>query len=203
MSAPESNTAFKATFLSSASILTDMPDETRLEVAFAGRSNAGKSSVLNAIIGSKAMARVSKTPGHTRLINFYDLNGGGRLVDLPGYGYAKVSRLARRNWRRSIEAYLAYRKSLSGVVLVLDCRRRLQSADRQFIEQVYGTQLPLLVLLNKADKLSRSGVNDSLRATRAELANQEWVETQIFSATKGTGIAEVLSVLSHWLYDKA
>ena len=146
----------EATFLKSAPNLSQCPRDNAAEVAFAGRSNAGKSSVLNAITGNKRMAKVSKTPGRTQLLNLFDLNRGGRLVDLPGYGYAKAGKSAQASWQQSVNDYLSRRDNLVGVVLVTDIRHPGQPYDQELIDWSEASELTLHVLLNKADKLSFS-----------------------------------------------
>src|SRR5262245_28516753 len=143
----------QARFISSAAQPGDFPDDSGVEVVFAGRSNCGKSSAINAITGRRALARTSRTPGRTQLINFFELEPDRRLVDLPGYGYAKVSEDMRRYWRELIGAYFSGRSSLAGVVLIMDARHPLKDLDWQMLEHAHG--LPLHVLLSKADKLSR------------------------------------------------
>ena len=194
----------KAEFLTSATSLKQLPVDLVPEVAFAGRSNAGKSSVLNAVTCSNKLARVSKTPGHTRLLNLYNLDQGGRLVDLPGYGYAKVAKTARREWNRNTEDYLQWRQNLSGVVLVVDCRRQLQAVDWDFIDRVSHYNCRLLILLNKIDKLSRGAVANVLQHTQQQIFLYNDIEARALSARKGTGLPSVLEVLHNWLgYDAA
>jgi GTP-binding protein len=164
-----------------------LPDEG-LEVAFAGRSNAGKSSALNTITGRKALARTSKTPGRTQLVNFFSLDQGRRLVDLPGYGYAKVPEAIRRHWRALMEAYFVNRRSLVGLVLVMDCRHPLTDFDKQMLEWTTTNGCRVHILLTKADKLSRGAGAGTLLKVRKEVS--ELATVQLFSATKKTGLEE-------------
>lgn len=146
----------QASFFASAAKPTDLPPEGRPEIAFAGRSNVGKSSAINALAGRRRLAFVSKTPGRTQMINFFDLGGGGWLVDLPGYGYAKVPQELRAGWEALVGGYLAERESLVGVVALVDARHPLTAHDRRLLEWLRPRELPCLVLLTKSDKLSRA-----------------------------------------------
>ena len=148
-------------FLTSAGSGSAPPAETGPEVALAGRSNAGKSSCLNRLAGHRQLARVSKTPGRTQLLNFFDVAGGGRLVDLPGYGYAKAGRDAQQRWQQDVNAYLNYREALSGLVIVMDIRRPFSELDQELIDWACESELPLHLLLNKADKL-KSGARQNV-----------------------------------------
>jgi GTP-binding protein len=177
-------------FLSSAARPGDFPADEGVEIAFAGRSNSGKSSAINAITGRRGLARTSKTPGRTQLINFFELEPGRRLVDLPGYGYAKVSEATRQYWRELIGAYFAGRRSLRGVVLIMDARHPLRDLDRQLLAHTRG--LPVHVLLTKADKMSRGEGAKVLAAVRRELALGASI--QLFSALSGLGVDEARSV---------
>ncbi len=144
-----------AEYLKSATELGHLPNDEAVEVAFIGRSNAGKSSALNTITGLKALARVSKTPGRTQAINLFTLNAKHRLVDLPGYGYAKVPLSMKEKWQANINAYLAERECLRGLVLIMDVRHPLKDSDKQLLMWAAEAELPVHVLLTKADKLSR------------------------------------------------
>jgi GTP-binding protein len=175
-----------ARFLSSAASPGDFPVDEGVEVAFAGRSNSGKSSAINTIVGRRGLARTSRTPGRTQLINFFELEPGRRLVDLPGYGYAKVSEAMRRYWRELIGAYFAGRRSLAGVVLIMDSRHPLKDLDRSLLALAQG--LPVHVLLTKADKIGRSEGARALAAVRRELPADAGV--QLFSALNGLGAEE-------------
>ncbi len=180
------------------------PDEGR-EVAFVGRSNAGKSSAINALTGRRALARISKTPGRTQQINFFDIDEGRRLVDLPGYGYAKVPRAMKQRWERLIEGYLQRRRSLRGLVVVVDCRRGLSELDWMLLAWCRDAAIPAHVLLTKADKLSRGAAGAALLQARRALAeafgdNREIAVTaQLFSAPKKDGVEALQACLEGWL----
>src|SRR5215472_14814601 len=167
-------------FLLSGAALRDLPEDTGREVAFAGRSNAGKSSALNAITGVSGLARVSKTPGRTRLLNLFGLEGGLRLMDLPGYGYAKVPEAERLRWGELLDNYLSSRQSLMGLILVMDIRHPLTDFDRQLLEYAGPIELPVHVLLSKADKLSRGTAASTLGKVQRDLRG--WGTAQLFSA---------------------
>ena len=185
-----------ACFQLSASQLRQLPEDIGSEVAFAGRSNAGKSSALNAICAQHGLARTSKTPGRTQLLNVFALDDGRRLIDLPGYGYAKVPEDMRAHWRKLIDAYLRDRESLRGVVLIIDCRHPLKDFDRQMLTYCTDIELPCLLLLTKADKLSRSEGAKTLAAVRKECAAQGWTtHMQLFSAQAKTGVDEARTAL--------
>lgn len=189
-----------ATFLTSAAKLSQCPPVTGPEIAFAGRSNAGKSSVLNRLTGSRRTAKVSKQPGRTRLLNFFDVDGTmGRLVDLPGYGYAKAEKSAQAAWQHTVNDYLSNRDALTGVVLVMDIRHPLQSFDIELIEWADPSELPLRILLNKADKLKRGAQAEVLRKVRKAVAGAPLTSVQAFSATSGQGLPELVSTLQLWL----
>lgn len=177
-----------ATFESSAPSLTQCPQDEVIEVAFVGRSNAGKSSSLNRIFGSKRLARVSKTPGRTRLINLFSTSIGIRIADLPGYGYAKASRQAQAAWNEAVDTYLEQRANLKGLVLVMDSRHPLKPFDCHMLEWADDRELELLVLLNKADKLKRNAQARALATTQASIASQATATAQLFSATTGLGV---------------
>jgi GTP-binding protein len=188
-----------ATFLTSAASLSQCPAPTGPEVAFAGRSNAGKSSVLNRLTGSRRTAKVSKSPGRTQLLNFFEVNGGGFLVDLPGYGYAKAGREAQMSWQRSVNEYLSHRDALAGVVLVMDIRHPLQPFDKEVIEWAQASEMPLLILLNKADKLKRGVQARTRTVVRKAVAASPLTRVQVFSAQTGQGLPELITILEEWL----
>ena len=188
-----------ATFLLSAPKLRNCPPEDAPEVAFAGRSNAGKSSVLNAITGNKRMAKVSKTPGRTQLLNFFTLNNGARLVDLPGYGYAKAGKEAQSTWQAAVNDYLSHRDSLVGLVLVMDVRHPNQAYDQELLNWSQASELPIHVLLNKSDKLGYSKQLAAQRALRKAYPDHEYLSIQSFSAMKGTGKSELIDTVSTWI----
>ena len=196
----------QATFLLSAPGLKQCPQDNLPEIAFAGRSNAGKSSVLNCITGNRRTAKVSKTPGRTQLLNFFDIHlpgqhGAtcGRIVDLPGYGYAKAGKQAQAQWQQSVNAYLSRRDNLVGVVLVMDIRHPNQSFDQELFEWAAASDLPILGLLNKADKLGRGAQQKALHELNRLYKDQAGFSSQTFSATKNTGrealVAYVLAQL--------
>lgn len=174
-------------FLYGATIMAQCPPDALPEVAFAGRSNAGKSSTLNRLTGRSALARTSKTPGRTQLINLFAIGGRGRLVDLPGFGYARAPKAQREAWERTVRQYLSRRANLAAVVLVMDCRHPLQAADRAVVDAAGERRLPLLALLNKADKLNRSRQAAVFRTVAAALPKT--AEPLLFSATTGLGVA--------------
>lgn len=191
-----------AKFLLSASKLSQLPPDQGREVAFVGRSNAGKSSVINAITGINGLARTSKTPGRTQLINYFILDDKRRLVDLPGYGYAKVAAALKKHWISIINTYLRERGSLKGLILIVDIRRMLKEEDRRLLDWCQAVELPVHILLNKADKLSRGAAKQNLLALRRELDNGP-LTVQVFSASKKTGVEEARRVLDHWLNGQA
>ena len=174
------------TFLLSAWQPRQFPADQGAEVAFAGRSNAGKSSALNAIVGRKDLARTSKTPGRTQLINFFALDETRRLADLPGYGYAKVPEQMKQHWRELLSRYVEARESLAGLVIVMDSRRPLTDFDQQMLSWTQANGLPTHLLLTKADKLSRGEAALTLRKVRAAVG--ETATAQLFSAVDKTGV---------------
>lgn len=189
-------------FLSSAPDLDRAPPASGPEVAVAGRSNAGKSSVLNRLTGSRHTARVSKTPGRTQLLNFFDVKTGGRLVDLPGYGYAKAQKTAQRGWQAAVNEFLSHRETLSGLVLVMDIRHPLQDFDRELLEWAAASEIPVHILLNKADKLSRGAQAQTLAKVRRAVEALPLVRVQCFSATSGQGVPELLDAVLELLSEQ-
>lgn len=178
----------------------DLPPAIGPEIAFAGRSNAGKSSAINTLVGHTRLAFVSKTPGRTQLINLFRLRNGAALVDLPGYGYADVPEKIRRQWQGLLEAYLSRRQGLAGLVLIMDARRPLLEMDRQMINWFGPTGKPIHCLLTKADKLNREEQAKILREVRADIADAgSPVTAQLFSSLKKTGMEEVESIVAPWL----
>lgn len=172
------------------------------EIAFVGRSNAGKSSALNTLAGHTRLAFVSKTPGRTQLINFFRLPNGARLVDLPGYGYAAVPEAIRRSWVSLLEHYLRKRENLIGLVMIMDARRPLTALDLQMIDWFAPTANPIHVLLSKADKLTRQESAKTLREVRTALeVYGGQITVQLFSSLKKTGIEEAEAVIGAWLDD--
>ena len=189
-----------AQFLKSAARLDQAPPDTGREAAFAGRSNAGKSSALNAISGHKGLARTSKTPGRTQLINFFAVTPEARLVDLPGYGYAKVPAEVKAQWERHLNAYLAERASLAGLILLMDVRHPLTDFDRQMLAWCRQADLAVHVLLTKADKLKRGAAQNTLLGVKRDLGLLHPAATvQLFSALDGSGLDQARTLLSTWL----
>lgn len=193
-----------ARFLTSASRLNQCPEDQGAEVAFAGRSNAGKSSAINTLTGNSKLARISKTPGRTQLINFFDLNvEGTRLVDLPGYGYAKVPVAMKQQWQKHLDNYLQNRQCLRGLVLVSDIRHPMKEFDQMMVEWCRQAEMPLHVLLTKADKLKKGPAQSTLLQLRKHLKEQlgDRVSVQTFSALKRSGVDQLQQRLSEWLLD--
>jgi GTP-binding protein len=184
-------------FIKSAANPGDFPADTGREVAFVGRSNSGKSTAVNAIAGVRKLARVSKTPGRTQLLNFFALGEGKRLVDLPGYGFARVAPDIQARWRRSLEAYLRDRASLVGLIVTMDIRRGITPLDDTLLRWLEPRDLPVAVLLTKADKLSRSAALEQQRKVAAELGSG--VRLTRFSALTGDGVATAQAWLEEWL----
>jgi GTP-binding protein len=189
-----------ARFLISAAAAAQFPSDVGAEVAFAGRSNAGKSSAINAITARRALARTSKTPGRTRLLNFFELSANRRLVDLPGYGFAEGPPPDRDTWARLIEA-LSLRDSLTGLFLIVDARRGLRSGDDQLLQWAQSSRKRIHVLLSKADQLKRADARTLL--LRTEVALKARASAQLFSAHDKTGIDDVRIKLDEWLLDGA
>ncbi|MEX2476266.1 ribosome biogenesis GTP-binding protein YihA/YsxC [Marinobacter sp.] len=190
-----------ARFLISASKLEECPADSGAEVAFAGRSNAGKSSAINSITANGKLARTSKTPGRTRLINFFTLNRDQRrLVDLPGYGYAKVSRDMKDDWQKHLGHYLNDRRCLRGLVLVMDIRHPLTDFDQMMVEWCEHNKLPLMILATKADKLKFGQAKTAMIGIASKLENFSCVHHLVmFSATSKRGVDECREALNDWL----
>lgn len=189
----------KATFYTSVNHLQSLPLAVDIEVAFAGRSNAGKSSAINTLTNRGRLAFVSKTPGRTQLINFYQLKHGLFLVDLPGYGYAKVPIAIRQHWETLLSAYLQTRKELHGLVLIMDARHPLTSLDIQMLDWFAVTGKPVHILLTKADKLKKQQAINTMREVSAYLEEFfPYSSAQLFSSTASTGIEEAKAVLTRW-----
>lgn len=190
-----------AEFSVSAARPGDLPSDQGDEVAFAGRSNAGKSSVLNKLCARKQLARTSKTPGRTQLINFFTLSPSARLVDLPGYGYAKASQNKQRQWTELLEYYFANRSALRGTMLVMDIRHPLRDADWSMLEWCLHHSCDVHILLNKADKLSRNQASKQLLMVNNQLPEHSGVQisTQMFSAVTGAGLGDAMTKLGGWL----
>ncbi len=189
----------QAQFLISAGKAHQFP-QGGCEVAFAGRSNAGKSSAINTLCDNKGLARTSKTPGRTRLVNFFELDEGHRLVDLPGYGFAKVPLAMKNEWQKLMTQYLSEQQPLNGLVVIMDIRHPLNDYDRQMLEWCDHFQLPAHILLTKADKLKRGAQQNSLLKTRKLLKEADInASVQTFSALKKTGLDELVAKLNGWL----
>jgi GTP-binding protein len=192
----------KTSFLMSAPSVKQSPIDEGKEVAFAGRSNAGKSSVINTLTDNKKLARTSKKPGRTQLLNFFSLNKDRRLVDLPGYGFAKVPIVVKRNWNRNLAGYLQERQSLVGVVILMDIRHPLQKYDWQLIRWASESKMPIHLLLTKSDKLKRGAINNVLLSVEEELAKEKLSASftiQAFSSFKRFGLDELKQKLTIWL----
>lgn len=189
-----------ARYIASAYTPAELPPDVGAEVAFAGRSNAGKSSAINAITQRKRLAFFSKTPGRTQTINFFDCGENTRLVDLPGYGYAAVPLKERKHWGELIGAYLQARASLKGLVLIVDSRHPITPLDKQLLAWHAPSNQPVLVLLTKSDKLTRSDAAKSLKAAQEALPLlHPCATTVLFSAVAGTGQRHAQGVLQAWL----
>ncbi len=187
-------------FLDSVNSLAQLPPDTGREVAFAGRSNAGKSSALNVLTGQRQLARVSKTPGRTQLLNFFQVEPERYLVDLPGYGYAQVPDAIRRHWRLLLERYLRERLALRGLMLLMDIRHPLTALDRQLLDNCAHRQLPAHILLTKADKLGRGAARTALQQVQKTLkTDYPRTSAQLFSAPTGLGMDEAHARLDEWL----
>jgi GTP-binding protein len=192
-------------FLLSAARLDQAPPDSGTEVAFAGRSNAGKSSALNTISGQHKLARTSRTPGRTQLLNFFHLGSAAdrRLVDLPGYGFARVPPRVKRQWDELLSGYLEKRRSLTGLVLIIDSRHPIKPFDQQMLNWCHQAGLPVHVLLTKADKLSRNRAHAALQQLHKYLNQHKISATaQLFSATERLGVEQVRDQLLHWLEAK-
>ncbi|WP_285762885.1 ribosome biogenesis GTP-binding protein YihA/YsxC [Biformimicrobium ophioploci] len=191
-----------ASYLLSAPTLKECPPDEGFEVAFAGRSNAGKSSAINALTENTKLARTSKTPGRTQMINFFTLSDTQRLVDLPGYGFAKVPKGMKDEWQRHLAAYLENRECLRGLVLLMDIRQPLKEFDRHMLAWAVEGQLPVHILLTKADKV-KNGPAQNIRLKIQKTLREEGlgddVTIQTFSALKGAGLPQLQKQLKAWL----
>lgn len=192
-----------AKFLKSAARVDQLPEDTGYEVAFAGRSNAGKSSALNTLTGIRQLARTSKTPGRTQLINVFTLSEKDptrRLIDLPGYGYAKVPMHVKQDWQKHLAHYLDTRQSLKGLVILMDIRHPLTELDQSMVGWAMMRQLPVHILLTKADKLSHGAVQNTVLQVRKHYANMlDLITVQAFSSLKKQGIETLIQKLNQWL----
>ncbi|MFB1016051.1 MAG: ribosome biogenesis GTP-binding protein YihA/YsxC [Alteromonadaceae bacterium] len=190
----------KATFTISAPDITHLGDDTGIEVAFAGRSNAGKSSALNTLTNQRGLARISKTPGRTQMINVFEVAENKRLIDLPGYGFAQVPLAMKKKWQKALGEYLEKRDSLKGIVILMDIRHPLKDLDMDLIRWAAEGDLPVLALLTKSDKLSQGKrssevikVQNSLKALNANIT------VQAFSSLKRTGVEQADEIICNWL----
>ena len=194
-----SNIYRQAHYTISATQLSELPDDTGIEVAFAGRSNAGKSSAINTITDHRALARISKTPGRTQMINFFALDNERALVDLPGYGYAKVPEKMKIRWQQTLGKYLETRKSLKGLMLMMDIRHPLKEFDLQMVKWANNAELPVHILLTKADKLKHGAAMASLHSVEAQLKKLNLnAGVQLFSSLKKTGTEQAIAQLDSW-----
>ena len=194
----------KAAFLQSASAIENAPTDFGSEVAFAGRSNSGKSSAINTLTHQGKLARTSRTPGRTQLINFFSLSDHQRLVDLPGYGFAKVPLAVKKKWNQQLERYLQYRESLRGLVMLMDIRHPLTEPDRQMLSWAEAASMPVHILLTKADKLKRGPAQSTLLSVREELSTQsDLISVQLFSSLKRQGVDTLGRQLNNWLTDSS
>ncbi|MFH1657789.1 MAG: ribosome biogenesis GTP-binding protein YihA/YsxC [Pseudomonadota bacterium] len=192
----------QAVFLTTVANLRDLPQDSVREVAFAGRSNAGKSSAINTLAGRVRLAYVSKTPGRTQHLNYFTLADGKYFVDLPGYGYAKAPEAIRSQWEGLIGPYLSKRDQLAGLVVIMDIRRPMTDLDLRLIDWFRPTGRPIHILLSKADKLSRQEQMKALKSVKAEVAtwgDADLYSVQLFSSLKKTGVEEAEGVLASWL----
>ena len=190
----------QTTYLKSAAELTQLPAYEGAEVAFIGRSNAGKSSALNMITGIKGLARTSKTPGRTQMINFFEVENDKRLVDLPGYGYAKVPLSVKERWMANVDEFLRSRECLKGLVIVMDIRHPLKELDLQVIAWAMDCGVPTHILLTKADKLKPAAQRKVQREVCEELSRYgDALSVQIFSSIDRIGVGEAKTVLTEWL----
>ena len=191
---------YNAKLLKSVARFAELPLDHGSEVAFAGRSNSGKSSAINRICNHKNLARTSKTPGRTQLLNFFCIDDRHRLVDLPGYGYAKVADHVRRHWQQLIRQYLAHRVSLKGIMLMMDIRHPLTQSDQLLLDWCLESELRCHILLTKSDKLRRGAVIASMQQVHNQLSQFDGVSIQAFSAKTGVGIRECQQTLDEWLF---
>lgn len=189
----------KATFIKSAARVDQLPADDGYEVAFAGRSNAGKSSALNCLTSIRQLARTSKTPGRTQLINLFALDDTRRLVDLPGYGYAKVALKIKQEWQKNLAQYLEVRQCLRGLVLLMDCRHPLKELDQMMVDWALDRQIPVHILLTKSDKISRSDAkNLVINVKKYYELHEELVSVQAFSSLKKDGVSDLIVQLNSW-----
>ncbi len=201
MSHPQINHYYRqAKFLISAASEKQFPKDGRLEVAFAGRSNAGKSSAINTLCDNKSLAKISKTPGRTRLVNYFTIDEQRSLVDLPGYGYAKVPLPVKQQWEKLMENYLQHSEALRGLVIIMDIRHPLKDFDLQMLNWCEHFGLPAHLLLTKTDKLKKGPAQAALLKTRRDLTEQGYdASAQTFSALNKTGLDELVNKINGWI----
>ena len=196
-----------ATFLSSAPSLSKCPPDEGIEVAFAGRSNAGKSTALNTLTKNKKLAKTSKTPGRTQLINFFSLTENQRLVDLPGYGYAKVPLEIKKKWDINLSNYLRYRQSLKGLILMMDCRHPLTRYDQQMLDWSSQTDINIHILLTKADKERKNALNATLNHVNQFIIKTQkplkTVTAQLFSSKTKLGLTQLEEQINFWFQESS
>ena len=194
-----SNIYRQAHYTISATQLSELPADMGIEVAFAGRSNAGKSSAINTITDQKSLARISKTPGRTQMINFFALDDDRALVDLPGYGYAKVPEKMKIRWQQTLGKYLETRQALKGLMLMMDIRHPLKEFDIQMVKWANNAELPVHILLTKSDKLKHGAAMASLHSVEAQLKKLNLnAGVQLFSSLKKTGKEQAIAQLDNW-----
>ncbi len=193
----------KATFTLSAPDIRKLPEDSGIEVAFAGRSNAGKSSALNTLTNQRGLARISKTPGRTQLINVFEIGDNKRLIDLPGYGFAKVPLEMKKKWQKALGEYLEKRESLKGLVVLMDIRHPLKDLDMDLIEWAVDSDLPVLALLTKCDKLSQGKRStEVLKVKKTLSALNGDIKVQAFSSLKRTGSEQADAVICDWFSEE-
>ena len=188
----------QATYLTSAVMLSQLPSDQGAEVAFMGRSNAGKSSAINAITTVGGLARASRTPGRTQMINFFEIDASRRLVDLPGYGFARAQPKIKARWQQLITDYLETRESLVGLVMVMDSRHPLKPMDQTLIDWCVDFEVPLHILLTKADKITNNIQKKTLFSVQHSVSQQQNISVQLFSALKKTGVDAARDKLNEW-----
>lgn len=194
------NILHQAQFLKSAAQLSQLPSDNGIEIAFAGRSNAGKSTAINVLTGIKGLAKTSKTPGRTQLINLFSIDDQRRLVDLPGYGYAAVPQAVKERWQQTLSRYLQHRQCLRGLILLMDIRHPLTEFDQHIIQWAALAKLPIYILLTKTDKLARGPSLQVLRTVQKTLQENGYTDNcQLFSALNGTGIEQARKYIFNWL----
>lgn len=188
-----------AAFRISAPDISHLTDDSGIEIAFAGRSNAGKSSALNTLTRQKNLARTSKTPGRTQLINVFEIEAGKRLIDLPGYGFAKVPYEVKQKWQKALGEYLQKRQSLKGIVVLMDIRHPLKDLDKQLIQWAIDSEIPVLALLTKSDKLKQGARSKAVKDVKKAVEEFDGdVTVRAFSSLKHTGLDEVKNILAEW-----